>query len=202
MEDVAVKRAGQKVGLGSGLGGASLGIIFALWTSEAIDTPTFPLLLAIPAALFALALRNLASLRKGGLSSPATWRYLRDFFASIAVYMLGLGIAIWLWNSIPGARGFALPIALLPTLPTFAMVYVMARYLAEEKDEYLRYRTTQAALVGLGFVLVLGSFWGFMETFGVVPNIWAWWVVPVWAIGFGIGQTWLTQRDNAAGDDS
>ena len=191
------KKANRNIGMFVGLGGASLGVVFALWTSDAINTAAFGILLVIPAGLFAFALRNVGRLRETGMTSRAIWRYTRDFFATIALYMLGLGTAIALWNNVPESRDYAFAIAFLPTIPTFAMVFVMARYVAEETDEYLRYRTMQAALIGLGFVLVLGSFWGFMETFSVVPNIWAWWVVPVWAIGFGIGQTWFAKRDMA-----
>ncbi|MEL7446922.1 MAG: hypothetical protein AAGK02_14120 [Pseudomonadota bacterium] len=200
MSELESKRAGRRIGQAAGLGGASLGIVFALWTSEAITTATFGLLLTIPTALFVFALRQVGELRSAGVTSNATWRYTRDFFASIALYMLGLGIAIALWNNVPGAREYALPIGLLPTLPTLAMIYVMGRYVSEETDEFLRYRTIQAALVGLGFVLTLGSFWGFMETFSVVPNIWAWWVVPVWAIGFGAGQMWFARQDDTEGE--
>lgn len=197
MMDSKAERAGLTIGLCAGLGGASLGIAFALWTSEAVTTPVFLGLLLIPVALFAIALRNIDQLKKSGVISPSIWRYQRDFFASIALYMLGLGIAIALWNHVPQARGYAFAISLLPTLPTLAMVYVMTRYVSEEEDEFLRFRTMQSAIIGLGLVLVLGSFWGFMATFDVVPNIWAWWVVPVWAVGFGIGQIWLVCRDNA-----
>lgn len=195
-------RIGRRVGQFAGLGGAGLGIVFALWTSGAIGTPIFGILMVIPAALFALALRGVGKLKEAGITARATWRYTRDFFASIALYMLGMGVAIALWNEVPGARNYAFPIALLPTIPTFAMIYVMGRYVAEETDEFLRYRTIQSALIGLGFVLTLGSFWGFMETFSIVPNIWAWWVVPVWAIGFGIGQVWLARGDYSAENET
>ena len=197
MMDSKAERTGLTTGACVGLGGASLGIAFALWTSEAVSTPLFLGLMLIPITLFAIALRNIGQLKNSGVISPAIWRYQRDFFASIAVYMLGLGVAIALWNHVPEAREYAFAIALLPTLPTLAMVYVMARYVSEEEDEFLRFRTMQSAIIGLGFVLVLGSFWGFMATFDIVPNIWAWWVVPVWAIGFGLGQVWLMRRDNS-----
>ena len=84
-------------------------------------------------------------------------------------------------------------ISLLPAIPTFGMIAVMGRYLSEEQDEYLRYRSIMASLFGLGLVLALGTFWGFMEMFGLVPHIWSWWVMPVWAIGMGFGQFWLSR---------
>ena len=124
--------------------------------------------------------------------SPALMRYNTRFMLASAAYVGGLFIAIAIHNSAQntnapvGPLAFAVP--LLPTLPALAMIVIMARYLVEESDEYLRHRASLSAIIGLGFVLVIGTVWGFLETFGLVPHIWAWWVVPVWAIGLGIGQ--------------
>ena len=51
-----------------------------------------------------------------------------------------------------------------------------------------------AALFALGVVLAIGIFYGFLETFELVPHIWAWWVLPVWAIGLGLAQLWQKVR--------
>ena len=58
-----------------------------------------------------------------------------------------------------------------------------------------------ASLIGLGLVLSAGSFWGFLETFGLVPHVPGWWAVPIWAIGMGLGQAWLAWRDKAGGEE-
>ena len=34
----------------------------------------------------------------------------------------------------------------------------------------------------------------FLEMFELVPHIWAWWVLPVWAIGLGLAQLWQKVR--------
>jgi len=124
--------------------------------------------------------------------SPALMRYNTRFLLATAAYVAGMFIAISIHNSAQdtnapvGALAYAVP--LLRTAPALAMIVVMGRYLVEETDEYLRHRASLSAIIGLGFVLVLGTIWGFLETFGLVPHIWAWWVVPGWAIGLGIGQ--------------
>ena len=81
------------------------------------------------------------------------------------------------------------------------MIIIMARYLMEETDEYLRHRASFSSLIGLGVVLVLGTVWGFLETFGLVPHIWAWWVMPAWAIGLGIGQGVLSLSEKSGEDE-
>lgn len=130
--------------------------------------------------------------------SPALARYNTRFLLAMMAYVAGLLIAMFIYNREMPTGPLAYAVPLLPTLPLLTMIAVMGRYLVEETDEYLRHRTSLSALIGLGLVLVVGTAWGFLETFGLVPNIWAWWVVPVWAIGLGIGQGILARYDRAA----
>ena len=185
----ADRRPAQRTGLWGGLMIGSAAAILALKLSGAIEDPATYILLVVPLALGALFYRSLQQTSaEGGTASPALRRYNRGIALTSVGYMLGLGIAIYLWNNftLPDPAIFA--ISLLPAIPTFAMIGVMGRYLAAEEDEYLRYRSVMASLWGLGLVLALGTFWGFMEMFQLVPHIWSWWVMPVWAIGMGIGQ--------------
>lgn len=182
----------------AGLMFASFGAIAGLRITDAIGEPTGFILLACAMLLIIpLTRAGLAHQRTTGHLSPAVVRYSRRFVIASLGYVLGLGIAITLSErmAVSGASAFA--IALLPVLPIFAMIWTMARYLIEEDDEFLRHRATMASLFGLGVVLAAGSFWGFLETFGVVPHVDAWWTFPVWAIGMGIAQCWMSWRDRA-----
>lgn len=129
-----------------------------------------------------------------GCTGPAIQRYTQGIAVTSFLYVAGLGLGMFLFKNLHLGIAATALVAMLPVLPTLAMIGVMGRYLREETDEYLRHRAVMAALVGLGFVLVLGSFWGFLETFGVAPHVWAWWVMPVWAIGMGAGQVWMRVR--------
>lgn len=101
--------------------------------------------------------------------------YMALLFAAIAGYKAGLsGPILWL-------------LALLPALPVLYLLWALARYLVEETDEYLRMRAAIAALWATGFMLGLATVWGFLETFRLVPHVPAWAVVPIWAIGLGLG---------------
>ncbi len=184
-------RRGRGPWFWGGLYIVSVAIIAALRLTGAIESP-------VGLILFFLAMGLLIPLVRAGerrdCANAATVRYNRRMLAASAGYVLGLGIAIALWNAYDLSGPVVFAIALLPTAPTFAMIWAMARYLIEEQDEYLRYRTVRAALISLGLVLALGIFWGFLEMFELVPHIWAWWVLPVWSIGLGLAQLWMKVR--------
>lgn len=163
-------------------------VIASLRVFDVIDRTTGTMLAIIPVALMIAFYRAMQKQTADQLcGSPALLRYNKGVLLTSLGYLLGMAIAVYVWNNAPMSPGLAFGISLLPAIPTLAMIGVMGRYLTDESDEYLRYRAIMAALWGLGLVLTLGTFWGFLEMFEVVPHIWSWWVLPAWAIGMGLG---------------
>lgn len=152
------------------------------------------------AALLLVPMTKAASNRQAaaGALSPATRRYNRRMLMWSVAYVLCLGTAMTVRNYLDPQGVLLWAIAVLPSLPMVYFVWTLARYAIEEEDEYLRYRQTSAALVGLALVLLVGTLWGFLETFGVAPHVPAWWVVPVWAIGLGLGQMIMASAERRA----
>lgn len=126
--------------------------------------------------------------REKGCGSPAVRRFNTRMGISSAAYVVTLGLGIWCWQRFHPGTAVTVILALAAVLPIFGMIWATARYLGEETDEYLRQRAAIASLYGLGAVLALGSLWGFLETFRLVPHVPGWAVVPVWAIGMALGQ--------------
>lgn len=152
------------------------------------------------AALLLLPMMKAANNRQAaaGALSPATRAYNRRMVIWSVGYVLCLGTAMTVRNYLSPQGALLWGIAVLPSLPMVFFVWTLGRYVVEEDDEYLRYRHTSAALMGLALVLLAGTLWGFLETFGVAPHVPAWWVVPVWAIGLGLGQMILTSAERRA----
>lgn len=195
------RHPGRPRWLWAGLMFVSFAAIAGLRMSGAINEPTGFVLLAVAMLLMIPLVRaGLAHRRQTGHLSPAVVRYTRRFLGATFGYVLGMGLAVMLHERMDLSGPEAVGIALLPVVPIFAMIWAMGRYLVEEEDEFLRHRATLASLFGLGVVLALGSFWGFLETFGVAPHIWAWWTFPVWAIGMGLAQCWMAWRDRAGAE--
>ena len=167
-------------------------VIAVLTLTDAIN-PATALILFV--AAMGLLIPMVRSTERKCRSNAAIIRYNRRMLAASFGYVLGLGIAVALFNAATLPQPAIFGIALLPTVPTFVMIWAMARYLVEETDEYLRYRSVKAALVSLGLVLAIGIFWGFLETFELVPHVPSWWVLPVWAVGLGLAQLGMWARE-------
>lgn len=176
--------------------GIAMVLIGAARIFDLIDPPTGFLLLAVASVVCLPQIYRtaMALARRTGNSSRALQSYNKRMMLASLGYVVGLGVATLVYEQVRLPTPELAVLALLPAIPTLVMIWAMARYLIDETDEYLRYRTLLASVIGLGFVLALGSFWGFLETFGVVPHIWAWWVVPVFAIGMGIGNCAILAR--------
>ena len=176
--------------------------VSALVATDAIGKTTGLILFAgVMILLIPMARAVTAKQRASGCASEAGVSYSRRMLAATFAYVLGLGVAITLHTrtELTGPAGFL--IAMLPVVPIFGMIWAMGRYLRDEQDEYLRYRAVTASLVGLGAVLAIGSFWGFLETFEIVPHVPGWWAVPIWATGMGLGQLWMSLRDRGGSEE-
>jgi len=125
-----------------------------------------------------------------GAVSPALRRYNARALASMALYGVAMIGAGNLHDSVAEGSPLMWLLALVPVAPVIGLIWAMYRYYHEETDEFLRHRQVTGALVGLMLVLVAGTVWGFLEMFGLVGHVWNWWVVPVWAIGLGLGTCW------------
>ena len=189
----AAAHTARPPGFWGGLFVASAAAVAGLKLSGAVEGGTAYLLFLVPMALLVPFYRSLRQPRERGCVSPAALRYNRRMLLSTFGYVLGLGIAVWVWRNMDPSTPVTWLLAMLPIVPVLSMIYSMGRYIIDEDDEYLRHRAIMASLVGLGLVLTLGSFWGFLETFELVPHVPGWWTVPVWALGMGAGNAWMSR---------
>jgi len=196
MSESWIARRGPGFWIGAIL--ALMATIAGLAASDAINGPTAIILMASTGGLLYPLMRSGERCEeRRGESSPAVRRYNRGMLAASVAYILGMGIAVWLTEAI-GLEGEILwVIAFLPILPIFAMIWVMARYIAQEDDEYLRHLAMMANMGGLALVLGVASLWGFFEEFELVPHAPGWMSVPVWALGMGLTRWWIARGNRA-----
>lgn len=188
--------AGRRAGLWGLVFGGGMGIIAWLEDSQRIAFPVNLLLIAL-VSLSLIPLGHAIRNREVacGINSPALRTYNRRAMVWALAYMGALAIALTARNTWHPAGPVLWLLAVLPSLPIFYFVWSLGRYLAEEQDEYLRMRQIQSGLFATGLLLVVATFWGFLETFGIVPHAEGWWAIAIWAAGLGLGNFIQTLRD-------
>jgi hypothetical protein len=120
-------------------------------------------------------------------SKSVRYRYFATFLTSMALYGLailalsgGLG-----WQPPRSGLGLYLS-ALLPALPIGGSIFAVARYLAEEPDEFLRMVRIKATLVGVALTMFTCTAWGFLSEYAHVRSLPLFMVFPMWAGWMGL----------------
>ena len=113
-------------------------------------------------------------------------RYLWRFFPTMVAYVVIVYGVSWLFdrNQAPaGWAGYAL--AVLPAIPIIGVIIIMALYVVEEKDEFIRMRHVMALLIGMGIMLSVSVAWGFLEIYMHVAPLNAFWIFPGFCMAWG-----------------
>jgi hypothetical protein len=114
-------------------------------------------------------------------------RYNRDVLLLMLGYaVLLVGVVSYATHHYPLRGPVGIVLALLPALPIIGVFGVMARYLVEESDEYIRSRVVRQALIATGLTLSLCTAWGFLENFGAAPHIYAYNAPILWFAAQGL----------------
>lgn len=119
--------------------------------------------------------------------SPAFRRYNRRILILSLIYAACLFAAVYAFRHQLLDGALAWPVALAPALPVIGFFATIGRYLLEEQDEYLRSQMVRQALVATGLAMAVATAWGFLENFGLVPHVYAFYVAVVWFFGLGVG---------------
>tara|TARA_B100001057_G_scaffold449372_1_gene490478 strand:- start:334 stop:951 length:618 start_codon:yes stop_codon:yes gene_type:complete len=189
-------------GLWAGLFCANFAIIAVLFTNESLNPPTSGILFVLNFVLLIPFVKGVMRIQEEkGAMTTAVRRYNRRFLTFSLIYAVAMLGAGWATGLVAQDAPLMWLLAVLPMVPAFGMIWTIMRYVAEETDEYQRHRAITAAMTGLALVLVCGTGWGFLETFNLVPHVWAWWVFPVWAVGLGIGMIWNEITTRSGGEE-
>ena len=121
-------------------------------------------------------------------TSRALKRYNRRVIILSLIYAAFLLAAVYLFKHQLLSGPIAWVAAILPALPIVAILFTVGRYLTEETDEYLRLMMTRQALIASAFTLSIATVWGFLENFGPVPHVYAYYAQILWFAGLGLGK--------------
>ncbi|HWU94492.1 MAG TPA: hypothetical protein VN029_02770 [Sphingomonas sp.] len=134
-------------------------------------------------------------------ANRAQKRYTLSVMLLMAGYVLILLGVVAYHDNHPLHGPFGYVAGLLPALPVIGVFFVLGRYLVEERDEYLRFQVTRQALVATGFAMSIATAWGFLENFGLVPHVYAYYAAILWFAGLGVGSCVNKLAARGGGDE-
>lgn len=169
----------------------------ALFIVAAFGTPFVVAWLAIPAPwklpakllpfLLIIPLLRASYAAAAGNRGAATRRYLTRLFIAMGIYVASLVAGKYLVQH-HMAEGWAVwPLALLPGLSVVGAFYAIGMFIIEQKDEYMRMLLVRQTLVASALAMAAATVWGFLENFGLVVHIDAFYWAIVWFLGLGVG---------------
>ncbi|MCM8557901.1 hypothetical protein [Sphingomicrobium sediminis] len=141
-----------------------------------------PILFLVKAGMNAM--HNAGS--RGAVGSPAR-NYLKRMVIVSVGYVGSLFAATALIDDGDPITVLSVMIAIVPGLAVAGYFYAIGRFMIEQQDEFLRMLMVRQSLIATGLSLSAASVWGFLESFGQVPHVDAYWWPIVWFFGLGIG---------------
>jgi hypothetical protein len=114
--------------------------------------------------------------------TPAQRAHTRRILWLLLAYLIVLPPLVWLHahrHIGPTLSGVMAIAASIPLLGIFAS---WGRYLSDERDEYHQALTLRRIAVATNATMGAAIVWGFLQAFGVMPLIEAYWVPFVWVV--------------------
>lgn len=119
--------------------------------------------------------------------SEAQRRYLKRTVAITLVYLATVFAASTLIDRGDPVTLLTMALAVLPGIVITGFFWAIGRLMVEEPDEFIRMLIVRQSLVATALALSGASIWGFLEAYGVVAHIDAYWIVILWFAGLGVG---------------
>lgn len=119
--------------------------------------------------------------------SPAYRRYTRRIFIAMTAYIGTLFLAVSQFRDGHAHGPLAWVIALLPGLSVAAVFWALGKLLVEETDEYLRSLLVRQLLIAAALTLSVATVYGFLENFGLVGHVDAFYLTMLYFVGMGVG---------------
>ena len=115
----------------------------------------------------------------------------RKYVKRVLIAMVGYIATLFLAEILIDDRGLTGPlawlVALLPGLCVASVFWAIGRLLIEETDEYLRSLLVRQMLVATGLTMVVATIYGFLENYGLVGHVDAFYLTILFFVGLGVG---------------
>jgi hypothetical protein len=114
--------------------------------------------------------------------TPAQRAHVRRTLWLLLAYAVVLPPLIWLRVHRHMSDVLLMLMAAIAALPVLGMFASWGRYLSEERDEYHQAMTLRRIAIATNATMGAAVVWGFLQAFGVMPLVEAYWIPFVWVI--------------------
>lgn len=114
--------------------------------------------------------------------TPAQRAHTRRVLWLLLAYALILPPLIWLRAHRHISDRLLMIMATAAALPVLGLFASWGRYLSDERDEYHQALTLRRMAVATNATMGAAVVWGFLQAFGVMPLVEAYWIPFVWVI--------------------
>lgn len=118
--------------------------------------------------------------------TPAQRAHMRRVLWLLLVYAVILPPLVWLQANRQVSHLLSLAMAIVASLPVLGIFASWGRYVSDERDEYHQALTLRRIAVATNATMGAAVVWGFLQAFGVMPLIEAYWVPFVWVVMQGV----------------
>ena len=130
--------------------------------------------------------------------TPAQRAHTRRVLLLMLVYVIVLPPLVWVRANTAVAGSIPTIMAIVAALPVLGIFASWGRYLSDERDEYHRSIALQRIAIATNVTMGAAVVWGFLQAFGAMPLVEAYWIPFVWVVVQGVfGFTTLRSRHQA-----
>jgi hypothetical protein len=129
--------------------------------------------------------------------TPAQRAHTRRVIWLLVAYALVLPPLIWLRANRHLSDPLAIGIAIVASLPVLGIFASWGRYLSDEKDEYHHAIVMRRNAIATNTAMGAATVWGFLQAFGVMPLVEAYWIPVVWCAAQGFAALFSSRSAQA-----
>ena len=114
--------------------------------------------------------------------TPAQRAHTRRILWLLLVYVLILPPLVWVRANTAVAGFVPVLMAIAASLPVLGIFASWGRYLSDERDEYQQSMALRRVAIATNATMGAAVVWGFLQAFGAMPLIEAYWIPLVWVV--------------------
>lgn len=114
--------------------------------------------------------------------TPAQRAHTKRVLWLLLAYAIVLPPLVWVRAHTAVSGYVPLLMAIVASLPVLGMFASWGRYLSDERDEYHQALTLKRIAIATNATMGAAVVWGFLQAFGAMPLVEAYWIPFVWVV--------------------